>query len=178
MLVAGQDSGQSMFFAEIFQPPYLFRGVRPVLVNAPTRIAYNRGFSLDVPGAAAISRVNLIAPSAVTHSTNTHQRYVGLDFSVSDGGVLTVNGPPDGNHAPAGYYMLFVVNDNGVPAEAQWVQLIDFTPGDLDGDGVVDTVDFLALLADWGRCPGCNADLDGDGAVTALDMLALLANWG
>ena len=53
---------------------------------------------------------------------------------------------------------------------------------DLDGDGTVGIVDFLALLAVWGPCPGppagCPADLDGDGAVGVVDMLMLLADWG
>ncbi len=57
------------------------------------------------------------------------------------------------------------------------------TPGDLDGDGDVDVVDFLALLQSWGPCPGgcppsCPADLDGDCAVGIVDFLALLQNWG
>ncbi len=53
---------------------------------------------------------------------------------------------------------------------------------DLDGDGTVGIVDFLALLAVWGPCPGppagCPADLDGDGTVGIADMLLLLADWG
>jgi hypothetical protein len=53
---------------------------------------------------------------------------------------------------------------------------------DLDGDGIVGIVDFLALLAGWGPCPGppapCPADLDGDGAVGIVDLLLLLADWG
>ncbi|MEE8458880.1 MAG: YCF48-related protein, partial [Phycisphaerales bacterium] len=56
------------------------------------------------------------------------------------------------------------------------------TPGDLDGDGIVGIVDFLALLAAWGPCPGpcpptCPGDLDGDCTVGILDFLTLLANW-
>jgi len=55
-------------------------------------------------------------------------------------------------------------------------------PGDLDGDGTVGILDFLALLAAWGPCPGpcpptCLADLDGDCTVGILDFLILLANW-
>ncbi len=53
--------------------------------------------------------------------------------------------------------------------------------GDLDGDGIVAIVDFLALLDAWGPCPAdgtrCPADLDGDGAVGITDLLVLLANW-
>ena len=63
------------------------------------------------------------------------------------------------------------------------VRRLVFVPGDLDGDGVVDIVDFLALLQQWGLCPApcppsCPADLDGDCAVGIADFLLLLANWG
>ncbi len=50
-------------------------------------------------------------------------------------------------------------------------------PGDIDGDGAVGILDFLALLSAWGRCAGCPADLDGDGDVGIVDLLMLLANW-
>ena len=53
---------------------------------------------------------------------------------------------------------------------------------DLDGDGTVGIVDFLALLAAWGPCPNppapCPADIDNDGTVGILDFLILLASWG
>ncbi len=54
--------------------------------------------------------------------------------------------------------------------------------GDLDGDGTVGILDFLAMLAAWGPCPDppatCPADLDSDGTVGILDFLTLLGNWG
>jgi hypothetical protein len=60
--------------------------------------------------------------------------------------------------------------------------LADVTPAtDLDGDGAVGIVDFLALLKAWGTCPGapdpCIADVDRDGAVAVTDFLALLKDW-
>jgi hypothetical protein len=56
-------------------------------------------------------------------------------------------------------------------------------PSDLDGDGIVGMVDFLALLAAWGTCSDCStpqacpADFDGDCTVGILDLLILLGNW-
>ena len=50
------------------------------------------------------------------------------------------------------------------------------TLGDLDNDGTVGIVDFLALLSAWGQVHS-SADLDGDGIVGITDMLTLLANW-
>ena len=57
-------------------------------------------------------------------------------------------------------------------------------PSDLDGDGTVGMVDFLALLAAWGACSDCGtpqacpADFDGDCSVGILDLLVLLGQWG
>lgn len=52
--------------------------------------------------------------------------------------------------------------------------------GDLNGDGVVNVSDMLALLGDWGPCNGgdCDADLNNDGVVDVSDLLILLSNWG
>ncbi len=54
-------------------------------------------------------------------------------------------------------------------------------PSDLDGDGIVGMVDFLALLEAWGSCSDCGncpGDFDGDCSVGILDLLILLGNWG
>jgi hypothetical protein len=55
------------------------------------------------------------------------------------------------------------------------------TPGDLNGDGIVDVLDLLMLLDAWGACHrtgNCPADLNGDGSVDVLDLLILLDHWG
>ncbi|MBT8207905.1 MAG: hypothetical protein KJO18_06505 [Acidimicrobiia bacterium] len=49
---------------------------------------------------------------------------------------------------------------------------------DLDGNGVVDVLDFLEVLSAWGACEGCNADINGDDFVDVTDLLAVLAGWG
>ena len=56
--------------AEVFSPPYLFRGPRPTISAAPSRVAYGTSFKVTTPNAAAIAKVSLIdsAPS-LTRST-------------------------------------------------------------------------------------------------------------
>ncbi len=50
--------------------------------------------------------------------------------------------------------------------------------GDINGDGSVGTLDFLAVLASWGPCEvPCPADIDIDGAVGTTDLLLVLTNW-
>ncbi len=65
--------------------------------------------------------------------------------------------------------------------DADSVDLLVTTIGDLDGDGMVGITDFLLLLGAWGPCPAppaaCPADLDGDGMVGITDFLILLAQW-
>ncbi|MDY7110464.1 MAG: FG-GAP-like repeat-containing protein [Planctomycetota bacterium] len=59
---------------------------------------------------------------------------------------------------------------------------LDGIPGDVNGDGIVDTADLLLLLASWGPCPDppedCPADFDGDDVVNTADLLILLSHWG
>jgi len=64
----------------------------------------------------------LMRPGAQTHAFDMEQRMVGLSFTSGDG-VLQVTAPPNGNIAPPGYYMLFVVDSAGVPSVASFVQL-------------------------------------------------------
>ena len=54
-------------------------------------------------------------------------------------------------------------------------------PSDLNGDGVVNTIDLLLLFANWGSCADCGdcpADLDNDCSVSTSDLLVLFSNWG
>ncbi len=50
-------------------------------------------------------------------------------------------------------------------------------PGDVNGDGVVNTNDLLAVLAAWGPCQECSEDLNQDGFVGVDDLLMLIAAW-
>ena len=72
--------------------------------------------------AANISSVVMLRNGAVTHAFGMDQRMVGLSFTALSG-TLSVIGPPNGNIAPPGYYMLFLVNNQGVPSVASMIQV-------------------------------------------------------
>ena len=117
---------------EIFSPPYLFKGLRPSIVSVQPAgpISYGQWFNVlgRVP-AGIIQKAVLIRPGSVTHHFDMDQRYVPLTIDVPSS-VLTgsfnllVQAPTSANIAPPGYYMLFVLNDNGVPAIAKFLQLL------------------------------------------------------
>jgi hypothetical protein len=108
--------------AQIFSPPYLFNGPRPTITSSPSVVQYGSNFQVSTPDAASITSVSLIRPAAVTHSFNQSSRRVSLSFTASNG-TLNVQAPANGGDAPPGPYMLFIVNSNGVPSVASWVNL-------------------------------------------------------
>jgi hypothetical protein len=118
----GTGPGVDRLNAEIYSPPYLFNGPRPTITAAPAAITYGSTFSVSTPDAAQIAAVSLVRLGSATHHFNSGQRFVDLEFQVG-GGSLSVTAPPDGNHAPPGYYMLFILNTNGVPSIAPLIQV-------------------------------------------------------
>jgi Domain of unknown function (DUF1929)/Glyoxal oxidase N-terminus/PKD domain len=113
---------------EIYSPAYLFntdgtRATRPTITStSSTVIGYGGAFQVQTPDAANVSSAVLMRNGAVTHAFDMDQRYVGLSFTAGSG-VLNVTGPPNGNIAPPGYYMLFILNKTGVPSIATMVQV-------------------------------------------------------
>jgi hypothetical protein len=111
---------------EIYQPPYLFNSTglapRPSITTAPSSISYGNPFTVQTPDAGSIAHVVLVRNGTVTHSFGMDQREVEMSFTAGSG-ALTVTAPPNGNIAPPGYYMLFILNNSGVPSVATFVQV-------------------------------------------------------
>ena len=130
VLLAGGNPAQGVFenHIEIYQPSYFFNAdgspaTRPqAATNVPSSITYGQSFNLSTPDASTISSVVLMKAGSVTHSFDMDQRYVGLSFTQASG-TLSVTAPSNSNLAPPGYYMLFLVNQNGTPSLASWVQV-------------------------------------------------------
>jgi hypothetical protein len=118
---------------EIYSPAYLFNGDgtpadRPLISGVPPgTVNYNTSFAVQTPDAADIASVVLVRPGTPTHAFDMEQRLVGLTFTAG-AGVLNVTAPANGNIAPPGYYMLFVLNSAGVPSVARFVRLMPGVP--------------------------------------------------
>jgi len=108
--------------AEFYSPPYLFKGARPTITQAPTQIHFATNFFVATPDGATITSAVLIRTGAVTHFFDQNTRFVPVTFQQAAGG-LTLTAPADGFAAPPGYYMLFLVNGSGVPSVAPIIQL-------------------------------------------------------
>ncbi|GEM_PF-3425513 len=114
---------------EIFTPPYLYKqdgsgdlASRPSITNAPDSVFYNQSFSIETPNANNIQQAVMMRVSSVTHSIDFEQRRIPLRFSLN-GNSLTTIAPANSNVAPPGFYMLFLIDNNGVPSIAKMMQV-------------------------------------------------------
>jgi hypothetical protein len=126
------DPDQGVANGQIFKPPYLFSGpeqeaVRPVIVSAPDEISYRGQFDVKVEGSAdQVKSVSIIRTDFDTHSLESGEKYVKLAFRVkgkASDGVLRIDSPELPAQAVQGHYMLFVIDNAGVPSVAKHVRL-------------------------------------------------------
>lgn len=73
------------------------------------------------------------------------------------------------------------VNGNGVPDVCEVGQCVADVAPAVTGDGIVNIDDLLAVIGQWGPCPGCAADIapaHGNAQVNIDDLLAIIGAWG
>ncbi|MDH5763192.1 MAG: DUF1929 domain-containing protein [Nitrospinota bacterium] len=108
---------------EAYSPEYLSGGTRPVITNAPPSAAYGSTVTIDTANPANIDSVCLIAPGAITHHTDSFQRYIKVGVVSAGIGSVDIKIPGNGHIAPPGFYMLFIVNNLGIPSEGRFIQI-------------------------------------------------------
>jgi len=115
---AGDDSS-----IEAFEPPYLFRGVRPRIdFLSTTDLVLGSNFTVRVSLTEKITKLVLISARATTHWVDGGpQRYLSLDFT-QNGSRVTATVPADPVQALPGYYILFALVDD-VPSVGRIVRV-------------------------------------------------------
>ena len=121
---------------EIYTPPYLYDSSdhliitqRPQITSQPltTPLGYNSPFQVGYTSSTAIASAVLVRLGSVTHAFNMEQRVIGLCGTTAPcsalSNTLNLTTPPNGNIAPPGYYMLFLIDSAGVPSVATFIQL-------------------------------------------------------
>jgi len=124
---------------EIYSPPYLFDANDNLISNRPSItgvtpgvIGYDATFYVNYTSASPISSAVLVRTGSASHAFDTEQRLIGLcgpapQPACTGSGSLNLISPPNGNIAPPGYYMLFLLDSAGVPSIAQFIQLSPYT---------------------------------------------------
>ncbi|KTR04610.1 hypothetical protein NS365_14775 [Aureimonas ureilytica] len=112
---------------EVYSPPYLFGAdgnlaTRPVISSEPGTVRLGQTIQVSATGNRPIARFTMVKTGAVTHSFNTDQRFLEVPFTKSgDGYALTLTG--NALEATPGYYMLFALDDQGVPSIGKMMRL-------------------------------------------------------
>ena len=111
---------------QVYSPPYLFApggglANRPVITSNPGVMVH--GGQLGVTATPNLTRFTMIRMSATTHAVNTDTRFHEVPFVETAPGQYTLSPTSNPNLLISGYWMLFAIDANGVPSEAQVVSV-------------------------------------------------------
>nr|MBA3847356.1 DUF1929 domain-containing protein [Planctomycetota bacterium] len=108
---------------EVFEPPYLFRGVRPRIdAISSSSLVTGGSLTIDVSRTSAVTSVVLLGTRSATHWIDGGvQRYLALPFTQS-GQTVTATIPSSSTVALPGWYLLSVLVDD-IPSEARVVRI-------------------------------------------------------
>lgn len=112
---------------EVFSPPYMDAGARPVITSSPHDVAYNSTFTvvanLNGQPLEGETKIVMSNPGFHTHGQGMGQRMAVLEMEMgSTGGQMVVRAPRDASVMPLGQYLLFVTN-KGIPSEGVWIEV-------------------------------------------------------
>ncbi|EON68702.1 hypothetical protein W97_07960 [Coniosporium apollinis CBS 100218] len=115
------------FDAQIFTPPYLLTAsgdlsVRPVIKNISASDVLP-GNSLTIDTDSAVQNASIVRYGSATHGLNTDQRRIPLTMTPNGPNRYDVTIPAEKGIAIPGYWMLFVMDAQGVPSVAMSLQV-------------------------------------------------------
>lgn len=147
--------------AELYFPPYLFEeggrwAARPTITAASTALDPGEVLTVDVESPRRIARLTLVKTGSVTHQINFEQRFLELPFR-TEGKRLTATLPRNAFELPPGFWMVFAIDERGVPSVARILRVM------VPAEPVVETgwtasIGGQIRLAGDRYAAGCNAD--------------------
>ncbi|PLN86200.1 galactose oxidase [Aspergillus taichungensis] len=126
------DCAANHFDAQIYTPPYLLnddgskKTNRPV-INSVSPAGGPPGTTITIQTDRPVnSKASIIRYGSATHTVDTDQRRVGVRLSRQSSGTNTYSFeiPEEPGVATPGYYMLFVLDNSGVPSVSKNVQVM------------------------------------------------------
>lgn len=125
--LCGSGCTANHYDAQIFRPPYLFNSdqsmaIRPTIVSTTPAQDIPLGSTITVTTDSVVTEFSMVRFGTSTHSVNTDQRRVPLTYTAS-GNVYEVQVPSEPGIAVPGWWMLFALNDNGVPSVAATINV-------------------------------------------------------
>jgi YVTN family beta-propeller protein len=113
--------------AQILTPHYLLNpdgspATRPVINTSPAQATY--GTSFTVVTNAPVTKFALVRLSSTTHTVNNDQRRIPLSFTTTGTNSYSVAVPSNPGIALPGVYMLFALNEDGVPSVAKNLRIV------------------------------------------------------
>ena len=125
----GDLAGHERTDFRYYYPDYMSES-QPVILErqAPGILEYGKRYEIPWVSEKPISEVVVIGLGSMTHSVDMNQRYVQLRVLGGDENSTSFLAPPDSSIAPAGHYMLFILDENRTPSVAKIVQIRGATP--------------------------------------------------
>ena len=108
---------------ELFSPPYLAAGTRPVITGAPTNTTWGATIAVATSAPGDIASAVLLRPSAITHHTDAGLRRIKLAIAGTNATTVQVRAPSSASVAPPGPWMLFLLDASGIPSEARFIAI-------------------------------------------------------
>ncbi|KAM0237489.1 hypothetical protein ACHAPO_004136 [Fusarium lateritium] len=124
-LCGGCDTNH--FDAQLYTPPYLYDSkgrlaARPK-ISSVSASTIKVGGTVTIQTSGVVAQASLVRYGSATHTVNSDQRRVPLILSDAGKNTYTFQVPSDPGVALPGYWMLFVMDKNGVPSVASTIKV-------------------------------------------------------
>ncbi|MGH7966599.1 MAG: galactose oxidase early set domain-containing protein, partial [Candidatus Binatia bacterium] len=122
--LCGDFCNVNHFDGQIFTPQNLLTSSGALATRPVINSVNVSGRRISITTNSAVSSASLIRYGTATHTVNTDQRRIPLTLANAGTNQYTADAPSDSGILLPGYYMLFVLNSNGVPSVSKTVKFL------------------------------------------------------